>query len=307
VALKDRIPLGMSLPHRSPDPLDVTAVRTVAQRADALGFRDLWVTDNALDHAHSFDSLTVLTWAAAVTTRIRLGVSVIVLPVQHPVHVAHRVSTLDNLSGGRAILGVGIGRDHHYAEFEVPTAHRVRRFREGIEVIKALWTAKKIDYRGSVYRLDGAAMTLKPVQKPRPPIWIGGDHPDAVRRAVSIGDAWMGSGGSSVATFSKCVPILKAELEKVGRDPQTFPISKRVFLAVHERADVARKELDHWFTTVYRNPAGTDASGIHGTPEQVRERLEELIAMGASHLLLNPVGSYTEQVEAVAHMAGLAG
>jgi probable F420-dependent oxidoreductase len=305
VALKDRIAVGMSLPHRSPDPLDINAVRQVAQRADALGFRDLWVTDNALDHAFSFDSLTVLTYAAAVTTKIRLGVSVIVLPVQHPVHIAHRVATLDNVSGGRAILGVGLGRDHHYAEFRVPTEHRVRRFREGVELIKTLWTEAKVDYRGTIYQLDGGAMTLKPVQKPRPPIWLGGDHPDAVRRAASIADAWMGSGGSSVAVFAKCVPILKAELEKVGRDPKTFPISKRVFLSVHERADVARKELDRWFTTVYRNPAGTDASGIHGTPAQVRERLEELVAMGASHLLLNPVGSYVEQVDAVAEMAGL--
>ena len=305
VALKDQIALGMSLPHRSPDPLDMTAVRQVAQRADALGFRDLWVTDNALDHAFSFDSLTVLTYAAAITTKIRLGVSVIVLPVQHPVHVAHRVATLDVVSGGRAILGVGLGRDHHYDEFHVPKEHRVRRFREGVELVKALWTEPKVAYRGGIYETHGA-MTLKPVQKPRPPIWMGGDHPDAVRRAASLADAWMGSGGSSVAVFSKCVPILKAELEKTGRDPKTFPISKRVFLSVHERADVARKELDRWFTTVYRNPAGTDASGVHGTPEQVRARLEELAAMGATHLLLNPTARYAEHVDALASMTGLA-
>jgi len=95
------IAFGLSLPHRSPDPIDVTAVRQVAQRAEAVGFRDLWVTDNALDPAFSFDSLTILTYAAAVTTTIRLGVSVIVLPVQHPVHVAHRVATLDYVSNGR--------------------------------------------------------------------------------------------------------------------------------------------------------------------------------------------------------------
>ncbi len=78
-----------------------------------------------------------------------------------------------------------------------------------------------------------------------------------------------------------------------------------MFLSVHERADVARAELHRWFTTVYNNPAGTDASGIHGTPEQVRERLEELIALGANHILLNPVGRYTEQVDALAAVVGL--
>ena len=91
----------------------------------------------------------------------------------------------------------------------------------------------------------------------------------------------------------------------VGRDPATFPISKRVFLSVDERADVARAELHRWFSTVYRNPAGTDASGVHGTPEQVREQLEELVALGANHLLLNPVGRYAEQLEALATIVGL--
>jgi probable F420-dependent oxidoreductase len=305
MALKDRIALGMSLPHRSPDPLDVAAVRGVAQRADALGFHDLWVTENALDHVFSFDALNVLTYAAAVTTRIRVGVAVLVLPVQHPVHVAHQVATLDQLSQGRAILGVGLGREHHYAQFQVPTARRVRRFREGVEVIKALWTAPRVVYHGEIFRLEGEAMALKPVQRPHPPIWLGGDHPDAIRRAATLADAWMGSGGSSVETFGRSVPILREALEKAGRDPATVPVSKRVFLSVHERADVARAEVDRWFTVVYRNPKGVDASGVHGTPEQVRERLEELAHMGASHLLLNPVCRHGEQLEALASVAGL--
>jgi alkanesulfonate monooxygenase SsuD/methylene tetrahydromethanopterin reductase-like flavin-dependent oxidoreductase (luciferase family) len=94
-------------------------------------------------------------------------------------------------------------------------------------------------------------------------------------------------------------------LEKAGRDPAAFPISKRVFMAVDERPATARAELNRWFTEVYHNPAGTDASGIHGTPEQVAERLEELVASGANHLLLNPVSRHLEQLEAVAELAGL--
>jgi probable F420-dependent oxidoreductase len=305
MALKDRISLGMSLPHRAPDPVDMTTVRRVAQRADALGFRDLWVTENALDHVFSFDAVTVLTYAAAVTTTIRVGVAVLVLPVQNPIHVAHQIATLDHASHGRAVLGVGLGREHHYTQFQIPTERRVRRFREGVELIKALWTEPKVDYRGAIFQLEGGTMALKPVQKPHPPIWLGGDHPDAIRRAASIADGWMGSGGSSVAVFSRSVPILRAELQKAGRDPSSFPISKRVFLSVHERPDVARAELDRWFTVVYRNPNGTDASGVHGTPAEVRQRLEELTTMGANHLLLNPVCRYAEQLEALAAITGL--
>jgi probable F420-dependent oxidoreductase len=306
MALKDQIPLGMVLPHRTPDSVDMAVVRQVAQRADALGFRDLWVTENTLDHVFCFDPMVVLTYAAAVTTTIRLGVAVVVLPVHDPRHVAHQVASLDYVSRGRAILGVGLGRDRHYAEFQVPRERRVRRFLEGVALIKALWTEPKVTYQGEIFQLEGGTMAPKPVQQPHPPIWLGGTHPDALRRAATIADGWMGSGGSSTAGFSRSVPILRAALEKAGRDPATFPISKRVFLSVHERPDVARAEVHRWYSEVYHNPDGTDASGVHGTPEQVREQLAALMAMGANHLLLNPVSRHAEQLEALAAVAGLA-
>src|SRR5262249_47884220 len=123
MALKDKISLGMSLPHRSPEPIDMSVVRQVAQRADALGFRDLWVTETTLDHVFWFARMVILTYAAAVTTRIRVGVSVAVLPVLSPIHVAHQIATLDYASNGRAILGVGLGRDQHYTQFQVPREH----------------------------------------------------------------------------------------------------------------------------------------------------------------------------------------
>lgn len=303
--LKDKIPVGMSLPHRSIDPLDMATVRRVAERAEALGFSDLWVTENTLDHVFSFDPGLILTYAAAVTTRIRLGVAVVVLPVHNPSHVAGQFATLDYVSNGRAILGLGLGRDHHYAEFQIPKEHRLRRFREGVDIVKALWTQPKVDYPGSIYRLEGAGMVIKPVQKPHPPIWLGGNHPDAVRRAASLGDGWIAAGGSTTGDFGKSVQILRAELEKLGRDSAAFPISKRVFLSVAERPDAAKAELDRWFKVVYHRPGGADAGDIHGTPAQVREQLEALVAAGANHLLVNPVGRYAEQVEALAEVVGL--
>ena len=304
MALKDRIPFGMSLPHRSPDAIDVQAIRTVAQRAEALGFRDLWVTENTLDHVMCLDPVVALTYAAAVTSRIRLGASVVVLAIHSPLLVAHQWATLDHVSNGRAILGVGLGREHHYREFEVPEEGRVRRFREEVELIRALWTQPKVDYHGRFYHLEGGTMSPKPVQSPLP-IWMGVGHPNAVRRAASIADGWMGSGGSSIAEFGRSVPLLREALQQAGRDPAAFPISKRLFMAVDERPEVARAELLRWFTEVYHNPTGTDASGIHGTPQQVREKLEQVIALGANHLLLNPVSRHAEQVEALAEVVGL--
>ena len=305
MALKDKIAFGMSLPHRSPDPIGVASVRVVAQRAEALGFSDLWVTENTLDHVTCFDPVVVLTYAAAVTSRIRLGASVVVLAIHSPMLVAHQWATLDHLCNGRAILGVGLGREHHYREFAVPEEGKVRRFREEVEVIKALWTQPQVTYRGRFYQLEGATMSPRPVQRPHVPIWMGVGHPNAIRRAASLADGWMGSGGSSIAEFGRSVPLMREALAAAGRDPAGFPISKRIFVAVDERPDVARAELHRWFTEVYKNPAGTDASGLHGTPGQVRERIEEIVAMGANHLLLNPVSRYEEQVEAVAEVVGL--
>src|ERR1051326_797805 len=166
MALKDRISLGAALPHRSPEPIAMEDVRRVAQRAEALGFSDLWVTENTCDEANCFDPVVVLTYAAAITGKIRLGASVVVLPIHHPLMVAHQWATLDYVSGGRAILGVGLGREHHYRQFEVPEEARVRRFREEVEVIRALWTQPKVDYEGQFYHLKDEPMHPKPAQNP---------------------------------------------------------------------------------------------------------------------------------------------
>jgi alkanesulfonate monooxygenase SsuD/methylene tetrahydromethanopterin reductase-like flavin-dependent oxidoreductase (luciferase family) len=137
---------------------DVTAVRTVAQRAEALGFRDLWVTENTLDHVTSFDPIGVLTYAAA-----GLGASVVVLAIHSPMTMAHQWATLDRLSGGRAILGVGLGREHHYQQFSVPQTGRVRRLREEVELIRALWTQERVDYHGTFYPVPS---TILPANHP---------------------------------------------------------------------------------------------------------------------------------------------
>jgi alkanesulfonate monooxygenase SsuD/methylene tetrahydromethanopterin reductase-like flavin-dependent oxidoreductase (luciferase family) len=304
MALADSISLGMSLPHRSPDPISEATVRTVAQRSEALGYADLWVTNNTLDVVECFDSFTVLTWAAAVTSRIRVGVSVLVLPVYHPVHVAHAVATLDRLSGGRAILGVGVGPPQKYASFHVPDERKVRRFVESIALIRALWAGDDVTFEGEIYPERHVRLGVRPVTPP--PIWMGSFHPDAMRRAARLGDGWMGAGGSGTAAFAAAVPELRAALEAEGRDPDAFPISKRVFMSVHDDGAVARAEVERWFATAYGNPDLTDQGGVFGTPDEVGQQLEALAAAGANHLLLNPVTRYEEQVEALAAITGLA-
>jgi alkanesulfonate monooxygenase SsuD/methylene tetrahydromethanopterin reductase-like flavin-dependent oxidoreductase (luciferase family) len=206
VTLRDTISLGMSLPHRSPDPLALTTIGAVARRAEELGFRDLWVTENTVDEGTCLDPVVALTYAASITKRIGVGAAVIVLPVHHPLTVANQWATLDFVSGGRALLAVGLGRAHHYRDFQVPVAQRVRRFREEVELLKALWTEDKVTYRGQILQVENVRLATRPVRKPHPPIWMGVGHPDALRRAAALADGWMGSGGSSVAEFKASVP-----------------------------------------------------------------------------------------------------
>src|SRR5476649_2660789 len=182
----------MSLPHRSPDKLAMTTVAAVARRAEELGFRDLWVTENTIDEGTCLDPVVILTYAAAVTSRIGVGASVVVLAIHSPLMVAHQWATLDYVSGGRAILGVGLGRDHHYRQFEVPQEGKVARFREEVALIKSLWTQETTTFHGRFYNLDNEKMQPKPVQKPHLPLWMGVGHPNAVRRTAELADGWMG-------------------------------------------------------------------------------------------------------------------
>jgi len=304
MVLKDEMEFGFVLPCRSWEPIDMASVRNVAVRAEELGFRDLWVTENTLDESYSFDPMVILAYAAALTTRIRLGVSVVVLPLHSPVHVAHQAATLDYASGGRAILGVGLGRVPHYADFQVPVERRVRRFIEGVEVIKALWTKDSADFHGEIYDVQHGT-ALKPLQKPHPPIWLGGAHPATLPRAARLADGWMGAGGSSKAELAEAVPVLRQALESTGREPDTFTISKRVFMAVHDDPAVAKAEVLRWFGEVYHRPQLIDTHGFYGTPEQLRSYIEEAREMGANHLLLNPVTRYEEQLETIASVIGL--
>jgi probable F420-dependent oxidoreductase len=302
--LIDKLDFGYVLPCRSWEPIDMQRVRRAAQRADELGFKDLWVTENTLDDSFSFDPFVILTYAAAITRRIRLGVSVVVLPLHSPIHVAHQAASLDYVSGGRAVLGVGLGRAAHYGDFQVPLERRVRRFNEGVEVIKRLWTQPEANFEGEIYKVK-AGMKIKPVQQPRPPLWIGAYNENGYRRAARLADGWMGAGGSSKAALTDAVRIIQETLDQQGRDRSAFTISKRVFMSVDEKPEVAKAEALRWFTDVYHNPAMLETHGFHGTPEQLREYIEELQDAGMTHVLLNPVTRQDEQIEALAEVVGL--
>jgi len=165
---------GFSVPQVFPDgPVDVAMIRDIAQQAEAAGFADLWTQEQLIGTAQSVEPLTLMAYLAAVTERVRLGVSVLVLPVHSPLHLAKRLASLDVLSGGRLIAGVGLGGEWNAEAFGIREGRRVGRFMNVLQAIDALWTQPQATVSGDFYSLLDASMEPKPLQQPRPPIWLG--------------------------------------------------------------------------------------------------------------------------------------
>ena len=276
-------------------------VGSFVTRAEALGFESLWVQERIIGGVDSLEPVNLLSYAAALTQTAKLGASVLIPSTRNPVMLAKEITTLDHLSNGRLIVGVGLGgRVEQYHLFGAPSERRVGYFLESIEVMKALWQ-EPVASEGRYWTLRGETMNPKPVQKPHPPIWIGGIHPNALRRSARYGDGWMGNGNSSTEQFRAQREVLVRALYETGREPETFPISKRVYIAVDNDEARARRRIAEYFGHHYGvAPDRAVQVSITGSPEQCVEGLNEVIEAGAGMLMLNPAFDYQEQMETLA-------
>jgi probable F420-dependent oxidoreductase len=283
---------------------DPRPIAGYAIRAEALGFAGLWTLDSPVGgptgHTPLLDGLHMLSHAAAVTDEVRLGIAVIVLPRRNPAMLAKELATIDRLSGGRLTVGVGLGRDdERIAGLGFPTGRRVRRLTEGVEVMRALWAQGLAAHEGELYRFSGVRMEPKPLQRPGPPVWLGAGREPALRRAVRIGDGWIGSGSSSSEDFTTQAAFVARELGDTGRDPARFAIAKRVYIAVEEDASVARQRLAAVLDAMYDRPGLTERCAVCGPPEHCAQVLRDLAAAGAQELVLAPMYGHLAQLEAL--------
>jgi probable F420-dependent oxidoreductase len=281
-----------------------------AARAEALGFTGLWTIDNAVGgptgHTPALDAAQVLAFAATAAPAARLGIAVIVMPRRQPALLAKELASLDRLTGGRLIVGVGLGADTPAAAaLGFPTDRRARRLAEGVQVMRALWTQAQASHAGELYRFEGVRVEPKPLQRPHPPVWFGAGRPPALRRAARLGDGWIGAGSSSSDDFEVNLRVLRAALNDAGRDPGAFPVAKRVYIAVEDSEQRARERLTPVLDGMYGAPGLTDRVAVCGPPERCAQELRRLIAAGAGELLLNPLYGYAEQLEALAEVARL--
>jgi len=252
------VPLPTFRQAASPD-----AIRQVAQRAEQLGFDGIWVSDHIVipqSEADRFargfgdttgigsliyEPLTVLAFAAACTSRIRLGTTVIILPYRNPLVMAKILSTLDVLSGGRVTAGVGVGwMEQEFAALGVPFHDRGALSDEYIEAMKALWAQDRPAFHGQHVQFDNVGFEPKPVQKPHIPVWIGGNSRSAIRRAVALGDGWHPT-RAFVQDIKVGLEYLHELCGQQGRDPGSLTIAARLPLKFYDgtQAEAKRRPL----------------------------------------------------------------
>jgi probable F420-dependent oxidoreductase len=219
------VKLGVHLPQfgRAAGP---DSLRRAAVQAEELGFDDVWVSDHLAvpdgapyPPAFLYEPVVTLTWAAAATSRVGLGSTVLILPYRHPIHLAKELASLDQLSGGRVLLGAGVGwLEGEFDALDVPFHDRGRRTGEYLDAIRACWGDDPASYEGATVSFHAIKVRPKPAH--RIPIWLGGSAERALERAVAKADGWHGNVAPDVAE-----PILKRL--RAERPDETFTLSMR--------------------------------------------------------------------------------
>jgi probable F420-dependent oxidoreductase len=282
--------------------LDTAALGAFVRRAEALGFHSGWTQEQVLGAWPNVGPVETMAYAAACTETLRLGCAVFVSPLHNPVHLAKSVSSLDQLSGGRVEVGIGTGgRGRMFSAFGVDPDGLVARFTEGLRLMKELWTQPRVTFDGKFWQLTDAAMEPKPVQKPHPPVWFGGSHPAALRRAVRHGDGFFGAGSTTTAAFADQVRLVREALAEAGRDPAGFPIAKRIYLTVDDDARRASDRMAEALADVYGDRSRQlGPIAVTGTPEDCVRGVRAVADAGAGLILFTTLFDEAEQMERLA-------
>jgi probable F420-dependent oxidoreductase len=283
--------LGLTLPN-----LTLAGTRlnvlTLAREAERLGYDSLWVTDRLLYptqprqlfmgrpwsdvYRYSLDPLDTLVFAAAVTENIRLGTSLLDFPMYVPAPLAKRIATLDVLSNGRAVIGAGLGwSEDEYIASNVPFEKRGARMTEMIQALTALWGPDPVEFHGKFYEIPASLFNPKPLQKPHPPLLIGGRAPQALQRAARLADGFNPVAPPDAAQAELGLQQLRRFWQEAGRDTGSMQVVVRV---------------NHGHIT--DQPVETNRPFLVGSVEQVRADVRQLAAWGADEVFFNPVGVF---------------
>lgn len=272
-----------------PDP---RRFRAVAELAEELGYDSLWAGEHLSFHNPILDLGVALSAFAAWTERITLGAGILLLPLRHPGLVAKQAASLDYLSGGRLLLGVGVGGEGE-KDFEaagVAVAERGARTDEGIAALRALFGPPPASFDGAFYGFNGVVIGPRPVQADGPPILVGGNSPAAQRRAGTLGDGWLPY-MISARRYAEGLAAVRAHAGGASRDQQAIRAGAVLFARVGSDGEgvreAARSHLSERYGMEFA-PHHVERLCVAGTPEECVARLREYAAAGVEHVCLNP-------------------
>jgi probable F420-dependent oxidoreductase len=303
--LDSRLRIGVQTIHRRTEPASapweprIDELVALVETVDRAGYDSLWVGDHISFAIPILDPLLQLAQAAVVSRRLLLGTGVYLLPLRHPAPVAKQVATLDHLTEGRLIFGVGVGGEfpQEYAVCGVPIAERGARLSEGVRLLRDLWTGAPVTHAGGLYpAFHDVALRPPPRQEGGPPIWFGGRSKAALRRTARLGDGYL----SYVVTpkmFAQALAEIEEAAVAAGRYVRSFGTGHLLFTCLDnsfERAlDTASATLSVRYAMDFRRPAQRYCA--LGTPAQVAERVRAFHAAGVRHVVLDFVGRYEDR------------
>ena len=249
----------------------------------------LWFSDRLHAPVPVPEVMTTLAAVAARTSRLKFGMSVLVLPFRTPVVAAKEIATIDYLSGGRLLPAVGIGVEMQ-KEFDasgVPFKERGRRTDEAIQVIRRLWLEDEVTFQGEFYKLDRVTILPKPIQTP-PPIWIGGKSEAAVKRTARLGDGWIPS-FITPEEFERGVAAVQRLAKEAGREVPDDHFGPLITYAIADSPEAGWKLAERFIPRNRVDEATLAASTAFGPPDLIAKKIEEYVAGGGSKFILRPL------------------
>ena len=262
----------------------------IAKEAEKGGLDSLWVFERLLwpikpktpyvatpdgslpvQYQNVLDPLEILTYVAGYTNQISLGTCLIDMLFHNPVVLARRFATLDLLSSGRVIAGLGIGwSKDEYEVSGIPFEHRGQRADEFIQILKRIWTDEVVEFKGQFYSIPASKIGPKPVQKPHPPILLGGFSPKTFLRIVNYADGWIPVAGfGSLEQLKQTINILREDARKANKDPSKIRIFALTYPNVQDSSSSSEEQ---------RLP-------MSGTIEQIGTDINQIRAMGVEHII----------------------
>lgn len=304
--LNDRLKIGVNTMHRRSEPgagqwlPKIDELIQMVEQVDRLGYDSFWCGDHISMEIPFPDPLLQIAQAAVASRRLTFGTSVYLLPLRHPTPIAKQVATIDLLTEGRFIFGVGLGGEFpkEYEACGVPLGERGARLSEGIGVLRKLWSGETVSNDGKYYPFEDVRMTPPPAQPGGPPIWCGGRAQAALRRTGRIGDGWF-SYAITPEMYRDGLAMISEAAVAAGRKLETFGTAHLLFARVSDSPEQALDEASEHLSIRYGMDmrAATKRYGALGAPADVAARIRAYHDAGVRHVSLDFAGPYERRHE----------